>query len=251
MDITEIAVSNETDPDRNVHSSEDASPADAIKPTRETYEQLQHAYDRMNAGLFGGALPNALITLQRRNRTYGYFSGGRFARDDGRQADEIALNPAHFRDRPVQEVLSTLAHEMAHLWQHHFGKPGRGRYHNREWAAKMKETGLHPTDTGEEGGKETGDHVHHIIVPDGLFDRLARKMLARGYVITWTEQPRLTPEGEAGGGERGREGKSGKRVKFICPHEHPDERDRVFKAWARHGAALLCGEHRAPMEPAA
>src|ERR1700750_1730437 len=23
-------------------------------------------------------------------------------------------------------------------WQYHFGKPSRGRYHNHEWAAKMK-----------------------------------------------------------------------------------------------------------------
>jgi hypothetical protein len=51
-------------------------------------------------------------------------------------------------------VLSTLVHEQAHLWQHHFGKPGRGRYHNREWAAKMVEIGLIPSATGEPGGKQ-------------------------------------------------------------------------------------------------
>jgi len=30
---------------------------------------------------------------------------------------------------------------MVHDWQKEFGKPGRGRYHNREWAEKMKEIG--------------------------------------------------------------------------------------------------------------
>jgi hypothetical protein len=90
---------------------------------------------------------------------YGYFCADRFDRTDGQVADEIALNPSHFRNRPVMEVLGTLAHEMVHLWQHHHGKPGRGRYHNREWAAFMKRIGLQPTSTGEEGGKETGDRV--------------------------------------------------------------------------------------------
>ena len=89
----------------------------------------------LNRTLFDGELPNCLITLQRSKRSYGYFCGDRFGRADGLVTDEIALNPRYFHDRPVADVLSTLAHEMAHLWQHHYGKPGRGRYHNREWAA--------------------------------------------------------------------------------------------------------------------
>ena len=55
-----------------------------IKPTKETYDQIQQAYDYLNRALFKSELPNCLITLQRRNRTYGYFSGGRFGRSDGR-----------------------------------------------------------------------------------------------------------------------------------------------------------------------
>ena len=212
------------------------------KPTKETYDGFQLAYERINTGLFGGELPNCLITLQRRKWSYGYFSGGRFAREDGTATDEIALNPAHFRDRPVTEVLATLAHEMVHLWQHHFGKPGRGRYHNKEWAAKMKKIGLQPTDTGEEGGKETGDKVHHIIVPDGRFDRLVRKILARGFVITWMERPQaISATGQEGAGENGSEGKSGKRVKYTCPRCD-------LNAWAKHDARLICGEDMSAME---
>jgi len=29
---------------------------------------------------------------------------------------------------------------MAHLWQHHHGKPSRAAYHNREWASKMNQS---------------------------------------------------------------------------------------------------------------
>lgn len=160
------------------------------KPTRETHDDpLQLAYETLNRALFENSLPNALITLQRRRGTYGYFVGDRFGRPDGVLTDEIALNPSHFRNRPVPEVLATLAHEMVHLWRHHFGKPGRGRYHNTEWAEKMKAIGLQPASTGKEGGQEVGDVMDHFIVTDGAFDRTVKKMMAKGFSLSRTEQP--------------------------------------------------------------
>ncbi len=172
----------------------------SIKPTRETYDPLQQAYENLNRSLFEGELPNCLITLQRSKKSYGYFCGDRFGRADGTLTDEIALNPTYFRDRPQEDVLATLAHEMVHLWQHHFGKPGRGRYHNKEWAEKMRSIGLQPTSTGKDGGAETGDVMDHIIVADGSFDRTVRKMLARGLIVSWTEQPEkhTAPDDDAG-----------------------------------------------------
>jgi len=211
----------------------------SIKPTRETYDPLQQAYENLNRSLFEGELPNCLITLQRTKKSYGYFCGDRFGRPDGTLTDEIALNPSHFRDRPQEEVLATLAHEMVHLWQHHFGTPGRGRYHNKEWAEKMKSIGLQPTSTGKDDGPETGDVMGHLIVPDGAFDRAVRKMLARGLVVSWIEQPDKLPEPDDEDAKA--ESKSGKRVRYICPHGD-------MKAWAKHGAKLVCGEHMEPME---
>ena len=46
------------------------------------------------------------------------------------------MNPKYFGKTDVW-ILSVLVHEMAHVWQQEHGKPGRGRYHNKEWAAKM------------------------------------------------------------------------------------------------------------------
>ena len=212
----------------------------SVKPTRETYDPLQQAYENLNRSLFEGELPNCLITLQRSKKSYGYFCGDRFGRADGTLTDEIALNPTHFRDRPQEEVLATLAHEMVHLWQHHFGTPGRGRYHNKEWAEKMKSIGLQPTSTGKDDGPDTGDVMGHLIVPDGPFDRAVRKLLARGMVVLWTEQPEKRPDAD-GDEDAPAESKSGKRVRYVCPHGD-------MKAWARHGAKLVCGEHMEPME---
>lgn len=186
-------------------------------------------------------LPNALITLQRRKGTYGYFAGARFRHEDGRTADEIALNPATFTNRPYKEVLATLVHEMVHLWQHHKGEPGRGRYHNREWADRMKEVGLQPTDNGAEGGKETGESVSHLIVQGAPFDDAADRLLGKGFAIIWKEAPAThqTAKGE-GAAEPEAVQKSGKRVRYCCP-------DCDLKAWAKHDARLMCADDKALM----
>jgi hypothetical protein len=149
-------------------------------PTAKTYAALNQAFDFFNVRLFAGELPPCLVTLQRKNKAYGYFAGGRFGSKDGTEiTDEIALNPSHFKSRTDEQSLSTLAHEMTHLWQHHFGKPSRSGYHNKEWAAKMHAIGLHPSDTGRPGGKETGqqDPLH---LPELRASRLGETRRAPG-----------------------------------------------------------------------
>ncbi|MBT3039198.1 MAG: SprT-like domain-containing protein [Candidatus Thiodiazotropha sp. (ex Codakia orbicularis)] len=220
------------------------APTSIIRPTKETYDRLQQAYDVLNKSLFGGELPNCLITLQRRKNTYGYFCGERFTREDGISTDEIALNPAHFKDRSLPDILATLAHDMCHLWQYHFGKAGRGRYHNRQWAEKMKEIGLQPTDTGREGGKETGDRVLHYVIAEGKFARLMTKLLARDFAVPWVDTECFLASQDTDRKD-GQESKSGKRVKYVCTHDACDQ-----KAWAKHDAQLVCGKHMAPMSPA-
>ena len=79
------------------------------------------------------------------------------------------MNPVYFKGRSVEEILSTLVHEQVHVWQSAFGKPGRRRYHNHEWAQKMKKVGFHPSDTGQPGGKETGERVSHYVIAGGPF----------------------------------------------------------------------------------
>ena len=79
----------------------------------------------------------------------------------------------------MRETLSTLVHEMVHLWQQHHGKSGRGRYHNREWAEKMKQVGLYPSNTGKPGGREVGQQMTHYVIEGGAF-AVAFEALASG-----------------------------------------------------------------------
>lgn len=208
----------------------------SANPTQKTYDSLNRAYAFFNERLFAGALPPCLITMQRSRKTYGYFAGGRFGSRDGSVVtDEIALNPTHFRDRSTEESLSTLAHEMAHLWQHHFGKPSRSGYHNKEWAAKMLEIGLVPTDTGELGGKQTGQSMTHCIEGGGAFKTAFTELEASGFDALYIE---LWDSDEE---KAKRKSKAASKTKFTCP-------DCEQHAWAKADARLICGTCEVVME---
>jgi hypothetical protein len=218
--------------------------------TAAEYNNLEAAYDWFNADLFEGRLPAVLITLQRKARCYGYFSHKRFKsrRDGDEHIDELALNPAEFDGRTDMDILSTLAHEMAHVWQFHFGRPSRGGYHNKEWARKMMEIGLMPSNTGEPGGKQTGQQMTHYIMAGGPFERSAAALLARDYCINYQsiEAARIKPQ-PGGEGPEGQVEKPKSKVKFSCPQCGQN-------VWGKPSAAVLCGEcsdeeHLVRMEP--
>lgn len=138
-------------------------------PTLAFYASLQATFDYFNAHLFCGELPGCLITLRSASRVYGYHHANRFISADGQQLDELGLHPGFFTLRPIEAVLSTLVHEMAHHWQHHFGTPTNSNAHNQEWARKMETLGLVPSHTGLPGGKKTGRSVSHYILPEGPY----------------------------------------------------------------------------------
>jgi predicted SprT family Zn-dependent metalloprotease len=170
-----------------------------MNPTHETYQELQVAYEAFNKSLFGNLLPSCLITLQREKNTCGYFSASRFANLNGQVTDEIAINPSFFGVTPLIEIMQTLVHEMTHLWQYHFGDPGRGRYHNKEWSNKMESIGLMPSSTGRPGGKRTGDQIADYAIEGGAFLSACRELLTNEFKLTWYD--RFPPSAVARSGQ--------------------------------------------------
>lgn len=174
------------------------------RPTEQAYAELQQAYDFYNDELFEGKLPPCLITFQREKRTMGYFSQNRWVsrkkQEGGEEevgqrprlavesADEIALNPEYFAVIPLVEILQTICHEMTHCWQLHFGTPSRSCYHNTEWANKMESIGLMPSDTGEPGGKKTGQAMADYVIPGGKFYLATQRLLASGFIVSWFDR---------------------------------------------------------------
>lgn len=157
-------------------------------PTEVAYSELQIAYNFINEQLFNKTLPNCLITFQRNKNTFGYFNEKRYINKENKTTDEIALNPEYFLCYPLIEIFQTLAHEMCHQWQNHYGKPSRRCYHNREWANKMIEIGLMPSHTGLPGGKKTGQKMADYPTPNGKFINCIMQLLKTGFRISWFDR---------------------------------------------------------------
>ncbi|WP_417538295.1 SprT-like domain-containing protein [Marinomonas sp.] len=222
-------------------------------PTSETYSGLEKAFDHFNLELFALMLPPCLITLQRQKRTSGYYSPRRFL-DPKRDVvvDEIAINPHYFAASPLIEVLQTLTHEMVHQWQEHHGKPSAGTYHNREWAAKMREIGLMPSHTGEPGGRQTGQKMSDYPIDGGAFEKSAERLVSTGFTVHWLDVEGLrepVKEATALGAPAGAKhipalpsaSEAAKKIKVKYQHIcHGDKPEKV-NVWGRPNLALACG----------
>jgi hypothetical protein len=177
-------------------------------PSEQMYLPLLEAFNHFNNELFGGELPDCLVTIRAKGRTQGFYHAKRFAalRDEA-VADEIAMNPAYFPAHPLREIAGTFVHEMAHHWQEHHGAPPRNGYHDRQWATKMRLLGLMPSDTETVGGRQTGFRVSHYAIENGPFALSFERLAATGWKIGWGAAASV------GGGE----GAKPKRERFVCP----------------------------------
>jgi hypothetical protein len=226
-------------------------PPTVMSPTEQAYAEMQAAYQHFNRWLFDDQLPHCLITFNRKGVCiYGYFSAARFGRiDGGPTTDEIALNPIHFKSLGLREAMQTLVHEMTYLWQHHFGTPGRARYHNKQWADRMIAIGLMPSDTGKPGGNTTGDHMADYPIKGGRFLAALAALESSGFQLTWYDriiemflaahpQPLPAPVMPI----RTAASPSGKRVRFTCP-------GCAANAWGKASLNLICGDCNRTMQP--
>jgi hypothetical protein len=182
-------------------------------PSEQVYGPLDVLFRFMNGRAFDGKLPPCLTTVRAKGTGYGFYAPGRIAEVGGTKIiAEIALNPKYFCTEPIREAAGTFVHEMCHHWQSCHGKPGRGRYHNLQFAQKMREVGLEPSDTGKPGGKPTGDHVSHYIIEGGLFAVAFAELEATGWTIGWGDRSASAPGGEDGAAE----GAKPTREKYVC-----------------------------------
>lgn len=200
--------------------------------TTAQFKTLDDLYKFYNEAIFEGRLAECIVNMSRHGGTYGFFAANRWKGDnmDRKIIHEISINP-DYMNRPDQDWHSTLVHEMCHLWQEDHGKPSRNAYHNKEWAVKMIEIGLMPSDTGEEGGKQTGQRVSHYVIEGGIFDRVFKTLksedlegLRLKYLPMLAAEP-LTKSGGSSTGEDDEEDpeggekkkRQGLKVKYTCP----------------------------------
>ena len=139
------------------------------KASSKFYGLFQYLIDYYNDELFNGDIKDCIIVITRKKNVAGHYSYKRWFHINDQETDELAINPTMFLQFPLIEICQTIVHEMCHGWQFHYGTPSRRGYHNKEWANKMIEVGLMPSDTGKEGGKIVGQQMSDYPIQGSKF----------------------------------------------------------------------------------
>lgn len=194
-----------------------------IKPTPAQFTAYQLAFDHFNEKLFGNGLPDCILSFsRRRSSSHTLFTSEQWHEKTGSVTPEISLNLKQLREGEPMEVAATLVREMVHLWQERYGHPSCKGYYNREWAKKMTEIGLIPSDTGLPGGKRTGKGIKHYIQANGQFERAFLQMPES---CLWP----FLPAAIEGGKNRG----YSEKEMYQCP-------GCGTKVWGKGGLGLVC-----------
>ena len=88
----------------------------------------------------------------------------------------------------------------------------------------MEETGLMPSDTGEVGGKETGQQMKEYVAVGGKFEK-AYERIAGKYEIPFQSFNEMEKKGRG----------EGEREKYVCV-------GCGWSVWSKAGLKAVCGE---------
>lgn len=108
--------------------------------------ELEKAFNILNAELFDNSLPAPIITVQSTPRAYGHYTTcDVWSLTNGEGKREINLG-AGTLDRPIENILATLLHEMVHEYNdlilHEQDTSNRGVYHNSVFRREAEAHGL-------------------------------------------------------------------------------------------------------------
>lgn len=114
-----------------------------VKSSRVT-GYLEKMYRQLNADKFNNELEEPIITIMSTPRSYGHVTCGKVWKSKDAQRYELNIG-AGTLDRPIESVVSTLLHEMVHIYnlQNDIKDCSRGNtYHNKKFKEKAESVGL-------------------------------------------------------------------------------------------------------------
>lgn len=115
-----------------------------INESSQTVAYLEKIYKQLNKDKFGGELEEPFITIQPTPKAYGHITTNRVWKTGEKERYEINLN-AETLNRPIENTVATILHEMTHMYNiiHGIQDCSRGNtYHNKKFKEKAETVGL-------------------------------------------------------------------------------------------------------------
>lgn len=106
---------------------------------------LEKIFRTINNDSFGGLLEEPIITIQSTPRAYGHVSVAKVWKKGEGERHELNIS-ADYLDRPIENLVATMIHEMVHLENLRNGIQDcsrGGSYHNKEFKTEAEKHMLH------------------------------------------------------------------------------------------------------------
>ena len=110
----------------------------------EITEFLENAYDILNDKYFESSLSKVVITVQSSPKAYGHYTTYEAWTDSNSGFKEINISAENL-DRPIENIIATLIHEMVHHFCSIKGIQDcsrGGTYHNKRFREQAEKRGL-------------------------------------------------------------------------------------------------------------
>lgn len=178
--------------------------------------QLEKLYNKINADFFNGELEAPIITIQSTPTAYGHYAAysAWSVKGEGKREINIAAGTL---DRPIENVVATLIHEMCHQYNAEVLKvqdcSGSSRaYHNKAFKAAAEAHGLIVTRSDKYGWSHTepGDTLLEWILENDVPEIQMNRNELTGLRIAGSGNA-------ANGGAKPAGGKKGHYRRYVCP----------------------------------
>ena len=178
--------------------------------------QLEKLFRMLNNDFFNGQLEMPIITIQSTPRAYGHYSVSPIWTVNGEDKKHEINVGAGTLDRPIENVITTLLHEMCHYYNDtvlHVQDCSRGgTYHNKEFKKTAESTGLIVTRSDRYG-------YAHTAPSDALIEWILENDIRE---ILMNRNEGFSARGIGGGGADGGVAPKPPRRpsstrKYICP----------------------------------
>ena len=107
-------------------------------------EVLEYGFEVLNKVYFNNELPPIVISIMSSPKSNGHFTCGKVWRAEETLMHEINISAEHL-DRPIENIMATLQHEMVHYYCQINGISDTcqyGRYHNGNFKREAEARGL-------------------------------------------------------------------------------------------------------------
>jgi predicted SprT family Zn-dependent metalloprotease len=141
----------------------------------ELYSKVQTVIDELDKAFFSGKgkekIPQVVFAINTKCKAcvVAYVQADAlYDKKTDKKLQYMAINPDYL-NRKQKDILSTVCHELCHVYEHAYIHIPRGGYHDKQWAKLMEDCGLEPKYLNT-----SKTAVDHKIIKGGAFEDFAK-----------------------------------------------------------------------------